>query len=98
MAVGGGQSSALATEGDDRGWDFMVAVMSEILSRKTISATRWNELIKAVQYLARHADQGSARAVQLITLRRPLGQTRQPPQINTKRGHPTYTHTSQPPG
>lgn len=30
---------ALAFEGDDRGWDSMVAFISEILSRKTISAT-----------------------------------------------------------
>ena len=44
---------ALAFEGDDRGWNSMVAFISEILSRKTISATRWNELIMAVEYLAR---------------------------------------------
>jgi hypothetical protein len=36
---------ALAVEGD-RGWNSIVAFISEILSRKTISATRWRDLIK----------------------------------------------------
>jgi hypothetical protein len=85
---------ALATEGDDRGWNTMVALISEILSRKTISATRWKELIKAVEYLARHAGHGSARAEQLITLlRAQWAKLASPPQIKTKRGFPTYTHT-----
>lgn len=85
---------ALAFEGDDRGWDSMVAFISEILSRKTISATRWNELIMAVEYLARHASLGSARAEQLITLLRAhWARLASPPQIKEKRGYPTYTHT-----
>ena len=85
---------ALAVEGDDRGWDLMVAFISEIMSRKTISVTRWNELIKAVEYLAQHADHGSARAAQLITLLRAhWAKLADPPQIKTKRGYPTYTHT-----
>jgi hypothetical protein len=85
---------ALATEGDDRGWDTMVAFVSGLLNRKTISATRWNELIKAVEYLARQAGHGSARAEQLITLLRAHWATlASPPPIKEKRGHPTYIHT-----
>jgi plasmid stabilization system protein ParE len=85
---------ALASEGDDRGRDSMVAFISEILSRTTISATRWRDLIKAVEYLARNADLGSARAEQLITLLRAhWARLASPPQIKEKRGHPTYTHT-----
>lgn len=85
---------ALAVEGDDRGWDSMVAFISEILNRKTISATRWNELITAVEYLARHATLGSARAEQLITLLRAhWAKLASPPPIKEKRGYPTYIHT-----
>jgi hypothetical protein len=85
----------LAAEGDDRGWDFMVAFISEILSRKMISASRWRELIKAVEYLARHADHGSARAEQLIMLLRAhCAKLASPPQIKTKTGRAAYTHTS----
>ena len=85
---------ALAVEGDDRGWAIMVAFISEILNRKTISVTRWTELIKAVEYLARHASHGSARAEQLITLLRARwAKLASPPQVKTRRGSPTYTHT-----
>lgn len=84
---------ALAFEGDDRGWDTMVAFTSDILSRKTITVTRWTELIKAVEYLARHAGHGSARAEQLIKLLRAhWAKLASPPQIEEKRGYPTYTH------
>ena len=85
---------ALAVEGDDRGWDFMVAFISEILNHKTISAARWGELIKAVEYLARLAGHGSARAEQLITLLRAhWAKLASPPPIKEKRGYPTYIHT-----
>ncbi|MFI5065320.1 MAG: hypothetical protein ACHP9Z_15290 [Streptosporangiales bacterium] len=85
---------ALAAEGDHHGWDTMVTFISDILSRKTISASRWQELIKAVEYLARHADHGSARADQLITLLRAhWDKLARPPQIKTKMGHPAYWHT-----
>ena len=86
--------NALAVEGDDRGWDTMVAFISDILNRKTISVTRWNELIKAVEYLARLAGHGSARAEQLITLLRAhWAKLASPPPIKEKRGYPTYIHT-----
>jgi hypothetical protein len=85
----------LAAQGDDRGWNSMVAFISDILSRKTISATCWNERTKAVEYLARHADHGSARAEQRITLLRAhWAKLANPPQIKPKAGHPTYIHTT----
>ena len=90
---------ALAFEGDDRGWNSMVAFISEILGRKTISATRWNELIMAVEYLARHATLGSARAEQLITLLRARWpKLASPPPIRKKGDTPLTRIPGQPHG
>jgi hypothetical protein len=60
----------LAAEGDERAWDPMLARVGEILSRKRISYGRWDELLLAVGYLARHAARGTARAEQLVMLLR----------------------------
>jgi hypothetical protein len=63
--------SALAVAGDDRAWDQMLTRLSEILQR-TISprGLRWRETCRAIEYLARHARQGSDRPDRLVGLLR----------------------------
>jgi hypothetical protein len=63
--------SALAAVGDDRGWEQVWTRLAEILRRQVDPASmRWAEAAYAMQYLARHAEQGSARAIRLIALLR----------------------------
>ena len=77
----------LDAEGDDRAWDAMLARVGEILSRKRISYGRWDELLMAVGYLARHAARGTARAERLIMmLRASWGTLARPPQKRVDRG------------
>jgi hypothetical protein len=60
----------LAAEGDDSAWDQVLGWVGEILSRKRINFGPWHDLLHAVEYLARHAACGSAKAEQLIVLLR----------------------------
>lgn len=63
--------SALAPVGDDTAWDQIFARLSEILERKLKSPSLlWDEACRAIEYLARHAPQGSDRAIRVITLLR----------------------------
>jgi HEAT repeat protein len=62
---------ALAAVGDDRAWETIMTRLAEILKRKiTPDGPRSDEASTAAAYLARHAPQGSPRAVRLITLLR----------------------------
>jgi hypothetical protein len=61
--------SALAPVGDDRAWGQVMSRLDEMLGRQiSPRGLRWREACLAVEYLARHAPQGSERATQLITL------------------------------
>lgn len=61
--------SALASVADDSAWEIIMAHLGEILLRKTNSRSlSWQETCRAIEYLARHAPQGSDRATRLITL------------------------------
>jgi hypothetical protein len=77
----------LEVDGDDRAWDPMLARVGEILARKRISYGRWDELLMAVGYLARHSARNAARAERLITLLRAnWGTLAHPPQKRVDRG------------
>jgi hypothetical protein len=60
--------NALDAKGGDLAWDPMLARVEEIIGRKPISYGRWDELLQAVSYLARHAPRGTTRADRLIAL------------------------------
>jgi hypothetical protein len=45
----------------------MLAMLRDMLGRK-VTPTRWGEVIVTIEYLARHAARGSARAEQPVTL------------------------------
>lgn len=60
---------ALAADGDDRAWDEVISMLGELLRTKAAAGThRSVQALYAIEYLARHAGQGSGRATQLITL------------------------------
>jgi len=63
--------SALAVAGDDRAWDQMLTRLGEVLQRTTSPrGLRWRETCRAIEYLARHARQGSDRPDRLAGLLR----------------------------
>lgn len=60
---------ALAADGDDRAWDEVISRLGELLRSKAAAGThRSVQALGAIEYLARHAGQGSDRATRLITL------------------------------
>lgn len=69
MWVRGYGLSALARFGDHQAWEQILTRLSKLLQRK-ITPLRADETFWAIEYLARHAEQGSDRATRLITLLR----------------------------
>lgn len=63
--------TALAVSGDDRAWDEMLTRLRELLQRTiSVRGMRWRETCRAIEYLARHAQQGSDRPDRLVGLLR----------------------------
>ena len=63
--------SDLAAVGDDRAWESVMTRLTGILRRKASPyGVAWHETCSAIEYLARHAQAGSGRAIKLITLLR----------------------------
>ena len=67
--ISGYGMDALEQAGDDRAWDEVLSALGQLLSRKVTAGTlRGNQALTAIEYLARHAEPGSDRAVRLVTL------------------------------
>ena len=67
--VSGQGMDALERAGDGRAWDEALSALGEILSRKVSAGTlRGDQALAAIEYLARHAEPGSDRAIRLVTL------------------------------
>jgi hypothetical protein len=67
--ISGQGMDALEQAGDGRGWDEVLTALGEILSRKVSAGTlRGHQAMAAIEYLARHAEPGSDRAIRLVTL------------------------------
>jgi hypothetical protein len=60
---------ALVSAGDDRAWDDVMTTLGEILRTKARAGTqRSAQSLAAIEYLARHAEPGTDRAIRLVTL------------------------------
>jgi hypothetical protein len=60
---------ALLAVGDDRGWDYVMSRLGEILQKKASAGTRrGDQALAFIKYLAVHAEPGTDKANKLITL------------------------------